>query len=129
MVKTTILVEMTLFRTGFLFLRDQNGPLVHIGPFCLKRSVLGHLGPPTALWPLLTNSRERKPLRRRVLWSIAFCCAHAIMEVFQPSVFHYFHAAEPRGSKDCFSFCICRDPHRPVSPLLDGAGTTPIPIK
>ena len=35
---------------------DQNGPfwsiLVHLG---LKRSILVHLGPPTALWPFLTS--------------------------------------------------------------------------
>ena len=53
MVKTTILAKMTLFRTGFWYSQDQNGPkwsvLVHFG---LKRSILVHLGPPTVLWPL-----------------------------------------------------------------------------
>ena len=37
MVQTTILVKVTLFRTGFLHSRDQNGPFwpeeVHFGPF------------------------------------------------------------------------------------------------
>ena len=34
---------------------DQNGPFVHFG---LKRSILVHLGPPTVLWPFLTNAVE-----------------------------------------------------------------------
>ena len=64
MVQTTILVKMTLFRTGFQHSRDQNGPkwsiLVHFG---LKRSILVHLGPPTVLWPFLKICVGR--LRRR----------------------------------------------------------------
>ena len=59
MVRTTILVKMTLFRTGFWYSRDQNRPkwsiLVY---FALERSILVHLGPPTVLWLLLTFVRE-----------------------------------------------------------------------
>ena len=65
MVQMTILVKMTLFRTGFSHSRDQNGPkwciLVHFG---LKRSILVHLGPPTVLWPFLiycAKSRRKYP--------------------------------------------------------------------
>ena len=51
------MVRTAIFRTGFEHLRDQNGPkwsiLVHFG---LKRSILVHLGPPSVLWPCLTNS-------------------------------------------------------------------------
>ena len=54
MVQTTILVKMTLFRTGLWHSQDQNGPkwsiLVHFG---LKRTILVHSGPPTVHWPFL----------------------------------------------------------------------------
>ena len=66
MVKTTILVKMTLFRTGFWYSRDQNGPngsiLVHFG---LKRSILVHLGPPTVLWSLLRKGIARYGVSQR----------------------------------------------------------------
>ena len=51
MVKTTMLVKMTVFRTGFwVFARAKRTILAH---FCLKKSILVHLGPPTAPCPSL----------------------------------------------------------------------------
>ena len=50
MARTTIVVKMTIFQTGFWHSRDQHGSrwsiLVEFG---LKRSTLIHLGPPTIL--------------------------------------------------------------------------------
>ena len=51
MVRATNLVKITLLRTGFWHLRDQNGPKWCI--FCQNKSFLVHLGLPSVLWPLL----------------------------------------------------------------------------
>ena len=55
MVKTTILVKMTLFRTGFSIRRTK---MVHFGPFWPKEVHLVHVGPSTVLWPFLNDTLD-----------------------------------------------------------------------